>query len=894
MKLLLAIIGIVIAHQILLFAPFTIFFTTPILNIKRSHEVSTHGLAKRLVIFSAGGVKESVFFKNLPNIKFLNKLINEGRALFGVGETFLPTHDTRANYIASTAGVYEDVLGMILKTNPVKIDTIFDRARKSFLFGSQNVIKLFDKNTDNIKTFPYIQKSKKYSNYELSSNWIFDRVKQFYTNYSFTQEESKIITFIHLESTDIVGHIFKPTSKEYLDMLIEIDKNISEVYKMIETIYPDHSTAYIFTSDHGISDFGKHDDNSIYERQVPFIAWGPGVQVYRRKQHIKQVDIAAYMSSLIGIGIPKNNLGIVPQNFLKSSPTYKYQASCGNLKQMVEQYLIKREEVFNHTFFFKEDTQFTQETLATLTKEVTRLAENRRYDTAASMCLGMIPRVKKALYYFHNYDRSFLTYCLSATFIIWVVMVHEFIGRYHCFNAIERRDFIPKPAFLICLAIALISDIYLGKSFTYSLYHLTPVYLLSLFNNIFSIPSYIKFFFKIPLTTAKTYLIEIFTSFISKIIPLTLFLCSFYDRRCLTLTLLALSLLPHLHHNKTYPYNIIWSVGCLILSIFPFFPLPSPQHYSKTILFITFVLGTLLFIYHSYNLSSSQKELKKCISYVLLCFPFILFLAYGIESTIFNSIILLTLPFFIVIFPFLSVLNLSDKLIISYTGLFLAYSILTISYELLFILVFIVILYCYVRLEHCIYLENEFLNLKLVSIPSSTDDAIFGRFSNQEYQRAYTAMSLLLVAFFSTDNITSFTICNVNITIPSFFKIFSSTTIYYLLLLKKIIPLFVVTLAICNTLARKAGALYRFSILIMLLSNLMAFFMFLQLKDEGTLVEIGVALSNYIISITLSLLVFVLLNIGNLLMLWDCPNIRIFFQLQDPSIENEKKNKESV
>uniref|UniRef100_A0A0N5B704 GPI ethanolamine phosphate transferase 1 n=1 Tax=Strongyloides papillosus TaxID=174720 RepID=A0A0N5B704_STREA len=583
MKLLLAIIGIVIAHQILLFAPFTIFFTTPILNIKRSHEVSTHGLAKRLVIFSAGGVKESVFYKNLPNIKFLNKLINEGRALFGVGETYLPTHDTRANYIASTAGVYEDVLGMILKTNPVKIDTIFDRARKSFLFGSQNVIKLFDKNTDNIKTFPFIQKSKKYSNYEISSNWIFDRVKQFYKNYSFTQEESKIITFIHLESTDIVGHIFKPTSKEYLDMLIEIDKNISEVYRMIETIYPDHSTAYIFTSDHGISDFGRHDDNSIFERQVPFIAWGPGVQVYRRKQHIKQIDIAAYISSLIGIGIPKNNLGIVPQNFLKSSPTYKYQASCGNLKQMVEQYLIKREEVFNHTFFFKEDTQFTQETLTTLTKEVTRLAEHRRYDTAASMCL-----------------------------------------------------------------------------------------------------------------------------------------------------------------------------------------------------------------------------------------------------------------------------------------------------------------------EHCIYLENEFLNLKLISIPSSSDDAIFGRFSNQEYQRAYTAMSLLLVAFFATDNITSFTICNINITIPSFFKIFSSTTVYYLLLLKKIIPLFVVTLAICNTLARKAGALYRFSILIMLLSNVMAFFMFLQLKDEGTLVEIGVALSNYIISITLSLLVFVLLNIGNLLMLWDCPNIRIFFQLQDPSIENEKKNKESV
>ncbi|CEF65734.1 GPI ethanolamine phosphate transferase 1 [Strongyloides ratti] len=809
MNLLLITLGVVIAHQILIFAPFTIFFTSPILNISRSHEISTQGLAKRLVIFSAGGIRENVFYQNLPNITFLNKLIVDGKALFGVGETHLFTHDTRGNYIVSTTGSYEDILGMILQTTPIKIDTIFDRSAKSYIFGSQSIVKLFDKNNEKIKTFPFIQKSKKYQNYEISSRWIFENVKQFYKNDSYKIHER---------------HIFKSTSKEYLNMLIEIDKNISEIYKIIENIYPDRSTAYIFTSDHGISDLGKHGENSEYEKQIPFIAWGSGIQVYRRKQHIKQIDISSYLSSLIGIAIPKNNLGIVPQQYLKSSPTYKYQASCGNLKQMVEQYLIKREQIYNHTFFFKENTQFTKETLSTLTKEVTRLVENRRYDIAASMCLNMIPRVKKALYYYHNYDRNFLTYCLSITFILWVFIIHEIIGRYNYYNAIEYHDLIPKPLFQVYFFIAIIIDIYLGKSFSYSIHHLIPVYLLSLFNNIFSITSYIGFLFRIPLNIAKGYLIEIFINFITKIIPLALFLCSFYDRRFLSLILLALSLLPYLHHNKTYPYNIIWSIGCVFLSIFPFLPLPVSQEYSKIILFITFIIGTIIFIYHS-------------------C-------------------------------------------------LFLSYSILTISYELLFLLVFIIILYSYVRLEHGIYFENEFLNIKLISIPSSSDDAIFGRFSNQEYQRAYIAMSLFLVAFFSIDNITSFKICNISI--PSFFKIFPSTTLYCLLFLKKIIPIFIVTLAISSTLARRAGALYRFSILIMILSNIMAFFMFLNLKDEGTWIEIRVALSNYLISITLSLLVFILLNISNIFMLWDCPNIRIFFQLQDPLFENEKKNKESV
>uniref|UniRef100_A0A0N4ZV57 GPI ethanolamine phosphate transferase 1 n=1 Tax=Parastrongyloides trichosuri TaxID=131310 RepID=A0A0N4ZV57_PARTI len=577
MKFLFSIIEVIL-HIILLFAPFTIYFTSPIVDVIRSHEISTHGLAKRLVIFSAGGVRENTFYQNLSSIVFLNKLIIEGKAMFGVGETHVPT-DTRANYVALTSGLYENIIRMTFKTTPLSVDTIFDRAKKSVIFGNKNIVKLFEKN-ENIKVFSYIPDKKMFQNYENSTKWVFEKVKEFYKNEPFLMEENKIITFINLESTDIIGHVFKPTSKEYVNMLIEVDKNIFEMYQMIENIYPDKSTSYIFTSDHGMTDLGKHGGGSDHETQVPFVAWGAGIQPSRRKQRIKQIDIPSFLSSLIGTAIPKNNLGILPQHLLRSSPTYKYQASCGNLKQMVEQYLLQREQVYNHTLsiFFKEDSEFTQKTLSSLTKEVTRLAENRRYDTAAAI------------------------------------------------------------------------------------------------------------------------------------------------------------------------------------------------------------------------------------------------------------------------------------------------------------------------LEHAAYFDSEFLNIQLISIPSP-DDIIFGRFSTQEYQRAYIAMSLILVAFFDMQSISSLILCNVD-TIPSFFKTFSPTIIYLLLIIKKIIPLLIVAIAFSGTLSRKAGTLYRFSVLIMIISDTIAFFMFFYLKDEGTLSEVGVALSNYIISITLSLFVYILLNIANFFMLSDCPNLRIFFNLQDPNII--EKNKETV
>jgi len=46
--------------------------------------------------------------------------------------------------------------------------------------------------------------------------------------------------------------------REYLENLIYIEKVVKEIEQLLESYYNDNRTAYIFTSDHGMTDWGKN------------------------------------------------------------------------------------------------------------------------------------------------------------------------------------------------------------------------------------------------------------------------------------------------------------------------------------------------------------------------------------------------------------------------------------------------------------------------------------------------------------------------------------------------------------------------------------------------------------------------------------------------------------
>ncbi len=102
-----------------------------------------------------------------------------------------------------------------------------------------------------------------------------------------------------------------------------MDQGVKEITKLVEDFYADGKTAFIFTADHGMSDWGSHGDGHPDNTRTPLIAWGSGVATPRsvvgetapghedgfskdwgldtiQRHDVAQADVAALMAYLAG------------------------------------------------------------------------------------------------------------------------------------------------------------------------------------------------------------------------------------------------------------------------------------------------------------------------------------------------------------------------------------------------------------------------------------------------------------------------------------------------------------------------------------------------------------------------------------------------------------------
>ena len=70
-----------------------------------------------------------------------------------------------------------------------------------------------------------------------------------------------------------------------------MDDGIRRIQQTVDSFYGDDRTAYIFVSDHGMTDWGSHGAGSDDEVLVPFVAWGAGIKHGGPRKNIAQVKI---------------------------------------------------------------------------------------------------------------------------------------------------------------------------------------------------------------------------------------------------------------------------------------------------------------------------------------------------------------------------------------------------------------------------------------------------------------------------------------------------------------------------------------------------------------------------------------------------------------------------
>lgn len=95
--------------------------------------------------------------------------------------------------------------------------------------------------------------------------------------------------------------------REYRENMRYDDREIRKVVERTEQFFGDNRTVYVFTADHGMTDWGSHGSGSADETETPIVVWGAGINRMDRRQNIEQADIAPLMSSVLGLSIPVNN-----------------------------------------------------------------------------------------------------------------------------------------------------------------------------------------------------------------------------------------------------------------------------------------------------------------------------------------------------------------------------------------------------------------------------------------------------------------------------------------------------------------------------------------------------------------------------------------------------------
>lgn len=162
--------------------------------------------------------------------------------------------------------------------------------------------------------------------------------------------------------------------------------------ELFETFFTDRKTAYVFTADHGMTDWGSHGAGSSSETDTPFITWGAGIRRNTQLHEIEQADIAPFMATLIGVPVPVNSLGVVPIEFLDIPEQDIAYALFANAQQMCTLFDEKQRRVEDNSWrlFFKPFLQLSPHDIQQSYHSISNAMESLLYQDAVSVSTGLI------------------------------------------------------------------------------------------------------------------------------------------------------------------------------------------------------------------------------------------------------------------------------------------------------------------------------------------------------------------------------------------------------------------------------------------------------------------------------------------------------------------------
>lgn len=389
-----------------------------------------------------------------PLAPFLRSRVLE-HGTFGVSHTRVPT-ESRPGHVALIAGLYEDVAAVTTgwKLNPVNFDSVFNRSRHTWSWGSPDILPMFSTGAvpGRVDDATYGAEFEDFSKDATELDyWVFDRVKQLFKDAETDSalnaqlKQDKIVFFLHLLGLDTTGHSYRPYSKEYLRNIQIVDEGVREITEIVNRFYDDDDTAFVFTADHGMSDWGSHGDGHPDNTRTPLIAWGSGVAKpvtvgtgtapghedgfssdwhldHVTRHDVAQADVATLMAYLAGLEFPVNSVGELPLSYLDASDEQKAKALLTNAKEILEMYRIKELEKQSTVMNYRPFPGFgdAEHTVEHRLGEIEQLIESGQYKQALTSSDELIKLGLQGLRYLQTYAWLFLRTLVTAGYAGWI------------------------------------------------------------------------------------------------------------------------------------------------------------------------------------------------------------------------------------------------------------------------------------------------------------------------------------------------------------------------------------------------------------------------------------------------------------------------------------------
>lgn len=487
----------ILFHLSYVFSIFDIYFVSPLVHgMKHFNPMASTAAAppaERLFLIVGDGLRADKCFDKLvhpiteeeeylaPFIR--SKALNDGT--FGVSHTRMPT-ESRPGHVALIAGFYEDVSAVTKgwKENPVDFDSVFNQTRHTYSYGSPDILPMFAHGASDKKRIETKMYGHDFEDFTKSSidldKFVFDHVSRLFASAEIDKNvdrqlrENKQVFFLHLLGIDTAGHSYRPYSAEYYDNIKYIDSEIAKLEKTVEAFYGDGKTAFVFTADHGMSDFGSHGDGHPDNTRTPIVAWGAGVpkpvsdpnylshEEYSKvwglpvkRNDINQADVASLMSYLLGTNYPANSVGELPLSFVEASEADKAFALKQNAYTIIEQYLVKEKQTRSSQYHYVAFEEFEHQTVLDRKDEIESYLANKQYKEAVEASEELMKLGLEGLRYLQTYNWLFLRTLVSSGFLGWIAyaltsFLHQFVvqkpdSSYSSSGERNKRAKKPKP-----------------------------------------------------------------------------------------------------------------------------------------------------------------------------------------------------------------------------------------------------------------------------------------------------------------------------------------------------------------------------------------------------------------------------------------------------------------